>query len=249
MDGVLWKGDIQIGNLPAIFERIRARGLKVAFATNNGTQTPEQYVARLAALGVHVEPWQVVTSSLVVAHLLSQSFPSGGPVFAIGESGLTTALREKGFIPLSVDETESAQAVVIGVDRQINFKKMCEATLLVGRGLPFYATNPDKSFPTPRGKLPGAGAWASVIITATNIVPIYAGKPSPLLIEIACNRMGMANEAVLVVGDRVDTDIAAGQAAGCPVAHVLSGISSREAAETWRPRIDIIAENLGELVS
>lgn len=249
MDGVLWRADAPIGNLPAIFERIRARGLTVAFATNNGTKTPEQYVARLARFGVNAEPWQVLTSSLVIADLLGRRLPAGGPVFAIGEEGLMTALMEKGFKPLSPDEAEKAQAVIIGVDRQINFRKMCEAALLVGQGVPFYATNPDKSFPTPRGVIPGAGAWASVIITATTVVPIYAGKPSPALIELACRRLGTAKDEVLVVGDRLDTDIAAGQAAGCPVAHVLSGISSREAAEGWRPQIEIIAENLGALVA
>ena len=135
MDGVLWRADAPIGNLPAIFERIRARGLTVAFATNNGTKTPEQYVARLARFGVNAEPWQVLTSSLVIADLLGRRLPAGGPVFAIGEEGLMTALMEKGFKPLSPDEAEKAQAVIIGVDRQINFRKMCEAALLVGQGI------------------------------------------------------------------------------------------------------------------
>jgi len=248
MDGVLWKADAPIGNLPAVFDRIRARGLKVAFATNNGTRTPEQYVECLAGFGVTVEPWQVVTSSLGVAHLLSQKFPAGGPIFAIGEAGVMLALREKGFKPLSVEEAEKAQAVVMGIDRGINFAKMCEAALLVRRGVPFYATNPDKTFPTPRGEIPGAGAWISVIITATGIEPIYAGKPAPYLLELARERLGTAKEKTLVVGDRLETDIAGGQVAGCPVALVLSGVSTREQGEAWRPVVDVIAEDLGSLV-
>jgi len=249
MDGVLWKADETIGNLPAIFDRIRTRGLKVIFATNNGTRTPDQYVERLAGFGVEVEPWQVVTSSLVVAHLLGRRFPAGGPVFAIGEEGLKVALCEKGFVPLSVKEAEKAQAVVIGIDRQINFDKICEATLLVRRGVPFYATNPDKSFPTPRGEIPGAGAWVSIIVTATDVEPIYAGKPSPTLIELARQRLGTAKEETLVVGDRLDTDIAGGQAAGCPVVQVLSGVSSRAEGKAWRPGVDVIAEDLATLVN
>lgn len=248
MDGVLWKSEEAIGNLPTIFARIRTRGLKVVFATNNGTRTPDQYVERLAGFGVKVEPWQVLTSSLVVAHLLKKRFPAGGPIFAIGESGLIAALTEKGFTPLAVEEAEKAQAVVIGVDRQINFAKMCEATLLVSHGVPFYATNPDKSFPTPRGIIPGAGAWFSVIVTATNVAPVYAGKPSPALIDEARRLLGTAKEETLVVGDRLDTDIAGGQAAGCPVAQVLSGVSSRGEGEAWRPEVDIIVEDLATLV-
>jgi len=248
MDGVIWKADTPIGNLVSVFDCIRARGLKVAFATNNGTLTPEQYVKRLAGYGVMVEPWQVVTSSLGVAHLLSQRFPSGGPVLAIGEAGMMIALREQGFEPLAMEEAEKAQAVIMGVDWGITFAKMSEAALLVRKGVPFYATNPDKTFPTPRGEIPGAGAWISVIVTATGIQPIYAGKPAPYLLELARERLGTARGETLIVGDRLETDIAGGQAAGCPVALVLSGVSSREQAEQWKPKVDIIAEDLFALV-
>ncbi len=228
MDGVLWKGDAPIGNLSATFDQIRKRGLKVAFVTNNGTQTPGQYVERLAGLCVDIEPWQIVTSALGVADLLATRLPSDGCVFAIGGEGVMAALRAKGFTLLGVQEAENALAIVIGLDLQINFEKMREATLLVRRGVPFYATNPDKTFPTPRGEIPGAGAWISVIVTATGIEPIYAGKPSPYLIELARQRLGTFKEETLVVGDRLETDIAGGQAAGMPTALVLSGVGSLE---------------------
>jgi len=249
MDGVLWKGDAPIGDLPAIFERIRERGLKVAFATNNGSQTPDQYVERLARLGVVVEPWQVITSALGVADLLAEKFPSGGPVFAIGGTGVMVALKNSGFELLSIEEAKNAQAIVVGIDVQINFEKMREATLLVRRGVPFYATNPDKTFPTPRGEIPGAGAWVSVIVTATGVQPIYAGKPAPYLLELARQRLGTSKMQTLVVGDRLETDIAGGQAAGCPVALVLSGISQRDQVEAWEPRVDLVFEDLAELVA
>jgi len=249
MDGVIWKADTPIGDLPSIFERIRQRGWKFVFATNNGTRTPEQYVARLAGFGVHVEPWQVVTSSLGVAHMLSKKYPSGGPVFAIGEDGVLDALRQKGFIPLSVEEAPYAQAVIMGIDHQISFDKMLEAALLVRSGIPFYATNPDKTFPTPRGEIPGAGAWISVIVTATGVEPIYAGKPFPYLIDLARERLGTSKNGTLIVGDRLETDMAGGQAAGCPVALVLSGVSSRDSGEQWRPKVDFVAKDLESLVS
>jgi 4-nitrophenyl phosphatase len=248
MDGVLWKGDAPIGDLPAIFKRIADLGLKVIFATNNGTRSPQQYVRRMAGYGVSIEAWQVVTSSLCAASLLNQKFPQGGPIFAIGENGLLEALREKNFEPLSIDDAPDAQAVVMGIDRQISFDKMREATLLVRAGKPFYATNPDKTFPTPRGEIPGAGAWISVIVTATEVEPIYAGKPYPTIIELSLERLGVPKEQALVVGDRLETDIAAGQAAGCPSALVLSGVSTREQAEAWQPKMDVIAESLEMLV-
>jgi len=248
MDGVLWKADVPIGNLTAIFDLIHARGLKLAFATNNGTLTPDQYVKRLAGFGVVVEPWQVVTSALGVAHLLSQRFPSGGSIFAIGEEGVMLALRENNFEPVSIERAEKAQAVVMGIDRGVTFAKISEAALLVKRGVPFYATNPDKTFPTPRGEIPGAGAWVSVIVNATGIEPIYAGKPAPYLIELARERLGTTKSETLIVGDRLETDIAGGQEDGCPVALVLSGVSTREQGKAWKPDVDIIAEDLYILI-
>ncbi len=269
MDGVLWKADSPIGDLPRIFERIRARGLKVTFATNNGTRTPDQYVERLASFGVRIEAWQVVTSALGVAELvdkaltnpplraplpLPESGEEGGlggmvrAVFAIGEAGVMEALHEKGFETLPVERAEEARAVVMSIDRQINFDKMREATLLVRKGVPFYATNPDKTFPTPRGEIPGAGAWISVVITATGVEPIYAGKPAPYLLELARERLGTAKEETLVVGDRLETDIAGGQAASMPCALVLSGVSTREEGEAWEPKVDVMAEDLEKLI-
>jgi 4-nitrophenyl phosphatase len=248
MDGVLWKADAPIGDLPATFDRIQTLGLKVAFATNNGTQTPEQYMERLARLGVSVEPWQVVTSALGIANLLKQRFPDGGPIFVIGGGGVMTALRESGFELLSAKAAGSARAVVMGIDPEITFEKMCEAALLVRSGVPFFATNPDKTFPTPRGQIPGAGAWISVIITASGVEPIYAGKPAPYLLELARARLGTTKEQTLVVGDRLETDIAGGQAAGMPTALVLSGVSTRAQAERWKPKVDIVVEDLATLL-
>ena len=248
MDGVIWRSDTPIGDLPDIFRRIEERGIKYVFATNNGTRTPDQYVATLAKLGVKVDASQVVTSALGVAHMLSQKFPRGTKCFMIGEDGIRMALQEKGFEILSTEEAPDAQFFVIGIDRQVNFDKMREATLLVRRGVPFYATNPDKTFPTPRGEIPGAGAWISVITTATGVQPIVAGKPFPYLMELALQRLGTKKEETLVVGDRLETDIAAGQAVGCPTALVLSGVSTREQAQMWMPKMDFVVDDLSSLI-
>jgi 4-nitrophenyl phosphatase len=140
-----------------------------------------------------------------------------------------------------------AEAVIMGMDRGINFQKLCEAALLVRRGIPFYATNPDKTFPTPRGEVPGAGAWYSIIVTSTNVQPIVAGKPFPFLMELSLEKLGTKKEETLVIGDRLETDIAAGQGVGCPTALVLSGVSSMEQAEAWMPAPDLIVENLESL--
>lgn len=248
MDGVIWRSDAPVGDLAAIFSRIRGRGLKFVFATNNSTRTSEQYVQKLEEFGVDVEPWQVVTSSQAAAHAMAQKFPPGTKVFMIGEDGLRIPLEERGFEILSLEGAPQAEVVVMGLDRDINFQKAVEAALLVRRGIPFYATNPDKTFPTPRGLIPGAGAWYSVVTIATGVEPIVAGKPFPFLMELSMEKLGATNEETLVVGDRIDTDIAGGQAVGCPTALVLTGVSTREQGENWMPKIELIADDLATLI-
>ena len=248
MDGVIWRGEAPIGDLPAIFNRIRQRGFKFVFATNNGTRTSEQYVTRLGNLGVQVEPWQVVTSAQAVSYALSPKFPPGTKIFMIGGDGVRQALEENGYEIVSVDNAPAAEAVVMGIDTEITFQKMSEAAYLVRRGIPFYATNPDKTFPTPRGEIPGAGAWYSVVVTATGVQPIVAGKPFPFLMELSLDRLGTRKQETLVVGDRLETDIAGGQAVDCPTALVLSGVSTLEQANQWKPPPDYIVQDLSQLI-
>ena len=248
MDGVVWKADTPIGDLPATFKRIRECGLKFVFATNNGTKSPEEYQEKLRSLGVEIDASQVVTSALGIAFLLARKYTRGTKIFMIGGNGVRLALEEKGFEILPVERATEAQVFVMGIDREINFQKVAEATLLVRNGIPFYTTNDDKTFPTPRGEIPGSGAWLSIISTATGVQPIVAGKPFPYLMELSLERLGTSKEETLVVGDRIETDIAAGQGVGCPTALVLSGVSTKEQAQEWNPPPDILAESLADLV-
>jgi 4-nitrophenyl phosphatase len=224
-------------------------GLKFTLATNNSSKSVGQYQQRLEGFGVHVEPWQIVTSSHAVTDMLIKKFPEGGDIFVIGEDGITQTLKEKGYTVISTGETQSAIAVVVGIDREINFQKLKTATLLIGRGVPFYGTNSDLTFPTPEGLIPGAGSFLALITAATGAVPIVAGKPAPYLLELALNRLGTPREKTLVVGDRLETDIAGGQAVGCPTALVLSGVSTREMGESWNPQVDLIAADLMALLA
>lgn len=247
MDGVVWKADTPIGDLSATFAQIRQRGLNFVFATNNGTKTPAAYQEKLRALGVEIQPGQVVTSALALAFMLGRKYPRGTKVFMIGGEGIRVALEEKGFEIMSVERAPEAHVCVMGIDRTISFNKVAEATLLVRAGIPFYTTNTDRTFPTPRGEIPGSGSWLSVIISATGVQPIVAGKPFPYMMELALASLGTGKTETLVVGDRLETDIAAGQAIGCPTALVLSGVSTRADAEAWQPAPDIIAESLADL--
>ncbi|MCF6277809.1 MAG: hypothetical protein L3J16_03555, partial [Anaerolineales bacterium] len=182
MDGVLWRAHEPIGDLAAIFAAIRARGFKVVLATNNSTRGPADYLAKLAKFGVTLNAAQVLNSSLAAAALLKEKFPAGGEVYVIGERGLLNALRAQGFTPVTANRQPDAPiAVVAGMDMGITYAKLTQATLLIRAGAPFYATNPDKTFPTPRGQVPGAGALQAALTAASGAEPIIAGKPQPYL--------------------------------------------------------------------
>jgi 4-nitrophenyl phosphatase len=244
MDGVLWQGSQPIGDLPSIFNRIHQHGWKVVLATNNATSTPQQYVERLAGYGVHVETWQVINSAHAVTSYLTRQYPNGGCVYVIGEAGITEALAEKGF----TTGEDNVIAVVVGMDRKLNYEKLSRATLLIRSGVPFIGTNPDRTFPVPEGLIPGAGAILAALETASYVKPLILGKPSPAMYQLALERLGTSPEATLVVGDRLETDIAGAQAIGCRTALVLSGVSSEVDASAWQPPPDIIAKNLTSLV-
>jgi 4-nitrophenyl phosphatase len=250
MDGVLWKDTAPIGDLPALFARLRERGLGVVLATNNATKTVAEYLEKLDGFGVKLEPWQIVTSSLATADTLARQFPQGGAVFVIGENGIQRALEERGFLPVTDPEDEVAPvAVVAGIDRYVSYAKLRRATLHIRAGVPFYGTNPDRTFPTPQGLVPGAGAILAAIEAASDARPVVIGKPSPFMMRLALERLGHEPQETLAVGDRPETDIAAGQAAGCRTALVLSGVTTREQAKAWQPPPNWIAADLAELVA
>ena len=168
MDGVLWRDDTPIGDLPAIFACIRERGLKVALATNNATRTIEEHLEKLAGFGLKLEPWQIISSAIAAADMLGKRFPDGGAVFIVGENGIQHALKERGFTPIidPADKTTPV-AVVSSFDRSVTYAKLSRATLHIRAGAPFYGTNPDKTFPTPEGLVPGSGAILAFLEAAT----------------------------------------------------------------------------------
>ena len=244
MDGVLWRESAPIGNLAVLFDRISQLGLQFVLATNNATRTPKQYVEKLECFGVKIGESQIINSAMGVAYLLNKKYPQGGAVFVVGETGLVQALETAGFH----QSEDNCMAVIASMDRNITFEKLKKATLLIRSGVPFYATNPDRTYPTPKGLIPGAGAIIGAIVIATDVTPVIAGKPSPTLYQFALEKLGTFPAETLIVGDRLETDILGGQLLGCPTALVLSGIATRAEAEKYLPAIDLIIPELSDLV-
>jgi 4-nitrophenyl phosphatase len=240
MDGVLWRGTEAIGNLQSIFSQINRIGWKVIFATNNATRTIQQYVDLLSSFGVKAEPWQVINSASAVIYYLCNQYPNGGPVYIIGEQGIIEACAEKGYY----QSDSGALAVIAGMDRKLTYDKLKTATLLLRTGVQFIGTNPDLTFPTPDGLVPGSGSILAALTAASGVSPIIVGKPEPTMYLIALERLKLSPNNALVVGDRPETDMACAQRIGCRTALVLSGVTNAEQASTWRPAPDIIANDL-----
>jgi 4-nitrophenyl phosphatase len=245
MDGVLWRSDQPIGDLKSIFRRIKQVGWTVTFATNNATRTIQQYVELLSSFGVDAEPWQIITSAAAVTFHLEKYIPLGGPVFIIGEQGLIEACEDQGYY----QSDTGALAVIAGMDRNFTYAKMQQATQLIRSGVLFIGTNPDHTFPTPQGLVPGAGSILAAIATASDVEPIIAGKPEPTMYKIALDRLKKPADRVLVVGDRPETDIAGAQFLGCHTALVLTGVTNEEQAKAWRPVPDLIIDSLDSIIN
>jgi 4-nitrophenyl phosphatase len=248
MDGVLYRGDSPLGDLPSIFERIRRMGLDFVLATNNATRTPQQVAEKLARFGVEVSTHQIINSAQAAAHLIALRFPKGGPVYAVGEDGLLQALQEAGFEHHD-PPAEGTLAVVAGLDRGFNYQKLSRASMLVREGALFVGTNLDPTYPSPRGLQPGAGSVIAAIATASGVPAVFAGKPEPGMYQVALERMGVTARETLVVGDRLDTDLAGALALSCPTALVLTGVTTSEEARSASPQPDLVAPDLAAVIS
>jgi HAD superfamily hydrolase (TIGR01457 family) len=243
LDGVMYRGDRAIPHAAEGVGAVRAAGCAVIFMTNNSARTPQQVAATLARFGISAAPREVVTSALATAELLASR--GGETAFVVGEDGIRSALADAG-IRLLDGEPERVDHVVVGWDRSIDYPKLRTACLLVERGAHLVATNADPSYPAPDGLWPGAGAILAVVTTTTGAEAEVVGKPHAPLFRTALRASG--GRRPLVVGDRVDTDIAGAAALGWDSLLVLTGISRREHLDAAAIRPTYVADDLRVLV-
>ncbi|MBG0786564.1 MAG: HAD-IIA family hydrolase [Anaerolineaceae bacterium] len=247
MDGVLWKDTEPIGDLPAIFQAFNDQGLKVILATNNGTKTVDEFFSKIRRFGVELEDWQVISAAQATAIHLTEKYPNGCKVYAVGTPSLVKILEDAGLTVLA-ERSDDIQVVVAAMDTSLTYEKIKNAELLVRNGAEFIGTNPDVTYPSPDGLIPGAGTVIGAIEIASGHKAKIIGKPEPLLYQMALRRLGLKPEETLGVGDRLETDILGAQAAGISSAFVLSGASTLEQAQQMTTPPDIILKNLSELV-
>jgi len=247
MDGVLWHDSEPLGDLPAIFRKIEAMGLKVILVTNNATRTIAEYHTKLKRFGVELQSWQVITSGQAVGIYLQKTYPDGADIYVVGQPSLKATLADLNFRVIGEDET-SADVVVVSLDYGLTYEKLRHASLLIQNGSFFVGTNPDVTLPTPGGLIPGAGTIIGALEIAAGKKAYIVGKPEPALYEIALERLHLTPENALAVGDRLETDIKGAEAVGMHTALVLSGASTLSQACEYHPQPELIINNLTELI-
>jgi 4-nitrophenyl phosphatase len=223
MDGVVYVGDTPLPGAQEIFDWLGQTGRPYVLVTNNSTRTPGQYVQKLQAMGIQVPLRTIYTSALATAEFLKKQYAPGTPIYMIGEAGLAEALGEAGF----ARDEDKPVVVCVGLDQQLTYAKLRTACLAIRAGARFIGTNPDRTLPTEAGLVPGNGAVLSALEIATDVAPLVIGKPSATMIELAVERLGVAGLApdeIAIIGDRLDTDILAGHAAGIVTVLVLTGV-------------------------
>jgi HAD superfamily hydrolase (TIGR01450 family) len=248
LDGCVWiGGDPVPGSVEAV-EALRGAGKRVAFATNDPRSPGEEYVTRLWGVGIQASLADVVTVGGAVQHLLADS-RFGQTAFVIGTAALVRHVEDAGLRVLNgTDLASRAEVVVVGGTEDLVYDDLRNAALAARRGADFLATGRDPTYPMPDGLWPGTGAIVAAVETASGRSATIVGKPEPQLFLTALDRLGEGR--TLVVGDRLDADVAGAAGAGLDAALVLSGgASAEEAAAVVEDGPVAVAANLAALVN
>jgi glycerol 3-phosphatase-2 len=247
MDGCVWVGDELTPRAAEAVAALRTAGKGVAFVTNNPRRSAEDYVAKLWRLGVQASAGDVVTVGGATQHLLAET-RQGRTAFVIGSAALRKHVADAGLKVLNgTDLASRAEVVVIGGTEEWDYYDIRSAAMSARRNGDLIATSLDPTYPMPDGLWPGTGAVVKAVEVASDRTAIVVGKPQPQLILTALDRLGEGR--ALMIGDRIDTDIAAAAAAKIDAALVLTGGATRdEAAAAPNPKPVAVADTLADLV-
>ncbi len=253
LDGTVYLGEEALPGAVETIEALRRMGKRILFVSNKPLEPREAYAAKLTRLGIPASPDDVITSGYVMGHFLAHHHPEWR-LYVIGEEALREELRRHGLHvvdefweqdPREVIQPEGVDGVVVAFDRTLTYRKLNTAYQALLRGAHFLATNGDRACPMPGGSIPDAGGTIAALEHMTGRrVEILAGKPSPLMIQVAAEVLGLPPERCLMVGDRLETDIRMGQEAGMRTAVVLTGVTTREMAERATPPPDLVLRDL-----
>jgi NagD protein len=243
MDGVLVHEGKALDGAAELIKQWQDSNTPFLVLTNNSIYTPRDLSARLRAGGLDVPEDRIWTSALATADFLKSQNPSG-TAYVIGESGLTQALHDVGYVQTDTNP----DYVVLGETRNFSFENLTKAIRLINAGARFIATNPDATGPSAEGVLPATGAVAALITKATGKDPYIVGKPNPMMFRSAMRKIGAHSQSTGMIGDRMDTDVVAGIEAGLHTILVLTGISDEAEIQKYPFRPTEILMSVADLV-
>jgi NagD protein len=243
MDGVLVHEGKALDGAAELIKQWQAAGTPFLVLTNNSIYTPRDLSARLRAGGLDVPEDRIWTSALATADFLKSQIPRG-TAYVIGESGLTQALHDIGYVQTDVNP----DYVVLGETRNFSFENLTKAIRLINAGARFIATNPDATGPSAEGVMPATGAVAALITKATGKDPYIVGKPNPMMFRSAMRKIGAHSQSTGMIGDRMDTDVVAGIEAGLHTVLVLTGIADEAEIQRYPFRPTEILMSVADLV-
>ena len=232
------------------FNTLNTQNFPFVLATNNASKTQAQYIEKLGRFGVTVTQNQILTSAIATADFLSQEYSVGTTAYVSGGKGIQDAMRAKQFAVVSKEEVRQGaqpELCVVGLSFDTCYDDMACAAVAINRGARFIGTNPDTSFPSDWGILPGAGSLLALLETATGQKPLVIGKPGPHLFEAGLRLLNAEKESTAMIGDRLGTDIAGGHAVGLKTILVLSGITQLEEIEQSALKPDFVFEGISEI--
>jgi HAD superfamily hydrolase (TIGR01450 family) len=231
MDGVLFRGDIPIDGSAAAVRDLQSNGIDVVCVTNNARRSPEDYARKLSGFGIDLDPSNIFTSGMAVAHYLTAQIRSP-EVYIVGSDALRDTLLAAGAI-----ESDDPKFVVAGIDLNLKISDLTPAVRHLSNGAALIASNPDAVIPTSDGPEPEAGPIAAFLESASGQKAIMLGKPQTEIFDIALNRLGLVPEEVFMIGDTTATDIAGAQAAGLRSILVASGNTSSSEDTEYEPTV------------
>jgi NagD protein len=245
LDGTIYLDGRALPGAVATVTALRECGVGILFLSNNPLADSAAYARRLTGMGFPVGPEEVVTSGGVLASWLAIN-AAGAGVYLIGEESLKAELSAAG-VRLE-DDAGRADIVVASFDRTFDYDKWLSAHRAIGRGARFIATNPDLTCPTADGGIPDCGGIiAAIEASVGRRVELVVGKPSPLMMKAALDRLGIGPREALMVGDRLQTDIAMAVAGGVDSALVLTGVTDAAAAARSRLVPTYVLQGIHEL--
>ena len=249
LDGVIYRGDKLLPGVRETLIYLEERGEKILFLSNNSTLSRKGYFKKLSRMGLKFKEEQFFPSSYLCALYFARQNQNSGKVMIIGERGLFEELKAAG-LQISWNPSE-VRWVVVGMDRKLTFRKLCLAYQAIIRGAGFIATNLDVTYPLEETTIPAAGAIAKALEVSSGKAPLLLGKPEIFGLKIVLEKTGYSPSQTVLVGDRLETDILAGNKMGVHTVLVLSGISSPEEVKKATPlsKPEYVIFSLPELLS